>query len=283
FKPILERANKTSDLAASLKILRELPFGDFALLTLNVPQEYANLKQSLPQMASDEDQRQWTGGSGTGLLQQTVDFVKSVHLTMYETGLNHDIEKRKILDFGMGWGRIIRLMYWLFEPSNIFAVDPMQSSIDVCRENNVTAHIEKVNNIVTELPFEDKFDLIYAFSVFTHIAEASSQAAQQTLRRHITDDGLFVITVRPVEYWQFVGSQGQLTSEEVEELVQSHNTTGYSFKPHNNRPDELGGGLYGDCTYSLEYIEEHWPEWKIVKVDRNFSDYLQVYVYLQPV
>lgn len=279
--PILERANNTTNLESAIRILRELPLGDFALLTLKVPDEYANLKHILPQMANSEDQLSWTGASGVTLLQQTVDFVKSVHITMHETGMNHHMDQRKVLDFGMGWGRIIRLMYWLFKPENIFAVDPMQSSIDVCKKNNVTAHVRKIEKIVTTLPFDEKFDLIYAFSVFTHLSQESAMAAQRTLRQHMTHDGLLAITVRPVEYWQYVNSQGKLSDEDLETLVNSHHTTGYSFKPHNNRPNELNANTYGDCTYSLKYIEQTWKAWKIIKVDRNFSDPLQVYVYLR--
>src|SRR4029077_744564 len=44
-------------------------------------------------------------------------------------------------------------------------------------------------------------DLIYAFSVFTHLSERAAIMALTTLRRYVARGGLFVITIRPKEYW----------------------------------------------------------------------------------
>jgi SAM-dependent methyltransferase len=46
-----------------------------------------------------------------------------------------------------------------------------------------------------------KFDLIYAFSVFTHLAEKTSKVVLSACRRSLKDDGLLALTIRPAAYW----------------------------------------------------------------------------------
>ena len=43
------------------------------------------------------------------------------------------------------------------------------------------------------------FDLIYAFSVFTHLSEKTAHIVLSTLRDHIADTGVLVLTIRPKE------------------------------------------------------------------------------------
>ena len=74
-------------------------------------------------MPSDIIQTNWTGNHGTSLLSQTVAFVESL-VTGYRELTGRSLETARVLDFGCGWGRIIRLLYKYVGYENIFAVDP---------------------------------------------------------------------------------------------------------------------------------------------------------------
>ncbi len=184
--------------------LRPLGLTNFGLVMLSMPDpSFPKLSRILPGMASEETQMQWTGAAGIQLLTQTVDFVRSVAFNFYRfTG--ESLENKTALDFGCGYGRIARLMYFLTTTDHFFAVDPWNRSIEECAAHGLTKNFLLSNWSAADLPTgQRKFSLIYSFSVFTHLSQAAARIALTTLLRHLEPNGLLVITIRPVEYWYF--------------------------------------------------------------------------------
>src|SRR5690349_14500534 len=104
----------------ALDRLRELCLDDFGEFMFGLPfADFPNLSSVLPGMASEEVQRNWTGNSGLALLQQTTGFVRSVSYN-YDKLLGNHLAERTILDFGCGYGRILRLMYYFSSPKRIW-------------------------------------------------------------------------------------------------------------------------------------------------------------------
>ena len=130
------------------------------------------------------------------------------------------------------------------------------------------------DNLPTALPFNGKFDLIYAFSVFTHLSERATNAALGTLQKQLSDDGLLVITIRPVEYWSFDKNVNEV---EAEQLMSLHNRAGFAFRPHINRADVT----FGDTSLSLEYIQRNFPALRVAKIERTQLDPYQLLVFLK--
>lgn len=109
-----------------------------------------------------------------------------------------------MLDYGCGWGRLIRLLYKYTPPARIYGVDPWDKSIDICKESGIRADLAVSDYLPKTLPFEGKkFDLIYAFSVFTHLSERAATMALAACRERIKNDGMMVITARPLSYWDY--------------------------------------------------------------------------------
>jgi 2-polyprenyl-3-methyl-5-hydroxy-6-metoxy-1,4-benzoquinol methylase len=257
------------------ELFKDMPLSTFGSLLLNVPPQYSNLKKYFPVMPPDKVQDSWTGSHGIVLMEQSLAFVNTL-ASGYEEITGKAIQNTKILDFGCGWGRIIRLLYKYVSFENIYAVDPWDQSIELCREYGVKANIALSDYVPRELPFEQAFDLIYAFSVFTHLSEKTASIVLATLRNYIVDTGLLVITIRPKEYWQF--HQGGIRAAE---MIQVHDEKGFAFIPHN-RPPIDGDITYGDTSLSLSYIAEHFPQWKLVKSVINPIDSFQVILFLRP-
>lgn len=70
---------------------------------------YPTLSNILPAMAPEEIQRKWSGGSGSAILSRTATFVRQLsHL--YATKRFKTLEGINMLDFGCGYGRMLRLM-----------------------------------------------------------------------------------------------------------------------------------------------------------------------------
>lgn len=256
-------------------LFHRVPLDVFGKLLLDVPDKYPNLKAFFPTMASDEIQDKWTGAHGESLLQVSLAFIKTLSFG-YATLTGKNIENAKILDYGCGWGRLIRLLYKLTPIDNIYGVDAWDKSIQLCGEQGVKGNLAISQYVPRSLPFEDEFDLIFAFSVFTHLSNKTARVVLETLRNYISKDGLLVITIRPREYWN-IHRNGTYASE----MMKIHDETGYAFKPHN-RPPIDGDITYGDTSMTLDYFENNFPIWKIEKVECNDVDRYQIILFLKP-
>ena len=174
----------------------------------------------------------------------------------------------------------MRLMLKYAEPDHLFGVDAWTESIEICRKDGVLGHLAVSDYIPDRLPFgETRFDLVYAFSVFTHLSEKTAQRCLAAIRTRMTPRSLLAITIRPVEYWGFNNALDK--GYTAEQLTDTHRRTGYAFFPHNRAPID-GEVTYGDTSMSLDYIATSWTDWEIVGIDHNSIDGLQVLVFLRP-
>ncbi|ULU25206.1 class I SAM-dependent methyltransferase [Dyella terrae] len=251
-------------------------FGEF-LLSLPNP-EFPRLSGILPRMASDQVQLDWTGNSGLPLLKQTLNFVRSMSYS-YTRITGRSLDDARILDYGCGYGRIARLMYAFVGEAGLYGVDPWERSIEICHEDGFGENFRQSDYLPMSLPVDDRtFNLIYAFSVFTHLSERATLTALAALRKVIARDGLLVITIRPEEYWAHdVHAQGP----EKDALVKTHRDKGFAFRPHNRAAVD-GDVTYGDTSFTLEWLKQAAPDWEIKATDRSLQDPLQRYIYLTP-
>lgn len=190
------------------------------------------------------------------------------------------LEGKTILDFGCGYGRFARIMYYYTDPDNYCGVDPWDLSIELCRKANLPGHLAVSEYLPTSLPVgTTKFDLIFAFSVFTHLSSRAAGLALRTLRNYISDTGLLVITIRPIDYWS-LGHVLELIPDAAR-LVADHRKYGFAFHPHV-RPAVEGDVTYGDTSMSLEFLRNHFNQWQVLQFDRSLDDPYQLVVFLRP-
>ncbi|MGH8108844.1 MAG: class I SAM-dependent methyltransferase [Arenimonas sp.] len=239
---------------------------------------YPKLSRLLPSMASEQVQKNWTGNSGVALLMQTNTFIRFL-ATTYMAHAKTDMRQARVLDFGCGYGRVIRSLYYYVNPENIAGVDPWGESVELCGMHGISSNIFQSDYLPKDLPMvESDFDLIYAFSVFTHLSERATRQSLQTLRKYISPRGILVITIRPVEYWAY---DPNVAVDKKVQLEASHRQSGFAFCPHNREKIE-GDITYGDSSMSLEWIEANFPEWEVMLLDRPLSDPYQIYLALRP-
>jgi SAM-dependent methyltransferase len=98
-----------------------------------------------------------------------------------------------ILDFGCGCGRVLR--HWAgLERTSVFGCDIDSRMIDWCAANLRFADVT-VNELAPPLPHDDAtFDLLYAFSVFTHLSEELQVAWIDESRRVLRPGGYLLIS-----------------------------------------------------------------------------------------
>ena len=253
-----------------------IPIDLFGRLYLHPPADCPNIRAFLPGMPSEEVQRNWAGADSYTLMLQSLSAIKTIVLR-YEQVTGRNIRDATVLDFGCGWGRLTRLLYKYTSIENLYGVDPWDSSLEECRKHGLRIHLAKSEDIPTTLPFKQKFDLMFAFSIFTHLSEKTAHAVMKTLRLSIAEQGMLLFTVRPVEFWDFFDG-----GKAAPAIRDQHDKTGFAFRPHA-RPAVGGELTFGDTSMSLEYIRDHFPDWKIACVDWNMGDPYQMLVSLRPV
>ena len=263
------------------RVLRQVGLADFGEVLLQAPMpDYPKLSALLPSMASDEVQTRWTGTSGYPLLVQSCAFIQSVAYN-YSKITGRPLSGATVLDYGCGYGRLARLMYYFVGESALIGVDPWDRSIEECKRAGLGDLFFQSEFLPQSLPVgERKFDLVYSFSVFTHLSEKAALTALQAIRRYILADGVLCITIRPPEYWDLFNSAA--SDEQRLALRRLHDASGFAFLPHAWNTIENEEPTYGDTSMSFDWIRDNLTGWTIVAVDRSLDDAYQIYVFLRP-
>jgi SAM-dependent methyltransferase len=261
-----------------LRELRGIGLTNFGDLLFSMPRpEWPTLSGILPTMASPEVQRSWTGADGKALLQQSLDFVMTASAN-YTNCTGRSLQDASILDFGCGYGRLLRLFLFFTSELNLYGVDPLQDSLNECTRNGLQTNLYLSEFLPTELPFPQRtFDFIYSFSVFTHLNEQAAIQCLHTLSRYLTAKSLLVITIRPVEFWLAQSHvSGFLDANNIDRqsLIDRHRNGEFVYISSGG----VGHETYGDSSFDLGWIDRNLSQYRIAFVDQSLSDTMQLYV-----
>jgi 2-polyprenyl-3-methyl-5-hydroxy-6-metoxy-1,4-benzoquinol methylase len=264
----------------TLQLLRMLTLDEFGELLLALPcNELPHLSEVLPGMAPDAVQKEWTGLSGVALLRQGVSFMNFVAASFAEFR-GRSLRSVNVLDFGCGWGRLLRLLAFYNDPEFNFGCDAWKMSLERARANHVeriAAGLAQSDPCPETLPYAPAtFDLVYAFSVFTHLSEGAAVACMRAIRKAIKPDGLAVITLRPAEFWDF---NLKLPMAARRALRAAHEQHSIAF---HAGADDSGRSDYGDTSIPLSIFAAKFPGWSILRAGVAMADGYQMLVVLRP-
>ncbi len=257
------------DLSNLDQVFAQVPLETYGEILLDVPPQWPRLRALLPTMPDAQIQTNWTGNHGPALLAQSVAFVKTA--LSYSPVWRARELNLKALDYGCGWGRLLRLMGKFYPLAQLEGVDPWDRSIQLCQESNIRNPLAVSQYLPDTLPtVANQFDLIYAFSVFTHLSLYAGTACLGTLRRYLSPSGVLVATVRPIEYW---------AQTPQPEQAQNHLKSGYAYVPHNfHVRSPQGEPIYGDTSLEPHKLEQQGL--RIIGIEQNRADPMQLIVAL---
>jgi SAM-dependent methyltransferase len=153
-----------------------------------------------------------------------------------------------LLDWGCGCGRVLR--QWAGLPStHVYGCDIDGRMIEWCAHHLPFADVA-VTDISPPLPYApDTFDLIYAFSVFTHLTEELQHAWIAECRRVLRPEGYLLISTLGEHY----ASLDRLTESELESFENGNAVVLYersagtslcsAYHPQRYVRDRLGAGF----------------------------------------
>jgi ubiquinone/menaquinone biosynthesis C-methylase UbiE len=142
-----------------------------------------------PPLPPEEFQRAWVGSAGVDAFREAMAFVQQLKSTLTAFGGKLSPHSR-LLDIGVGWGRIYRVL--LRETPHIVGIDVDPQCIELCRSAFAGAEFE-ISALEPPLQFSDEvFDVTYLYSVFSHLNESLFLTLLREAAR-VTKKGGFVI------------------------------------------------------------------------------------------
>lgn len=272
---------KIENIQLGIEKLRILGLTEFALVTNEMKEKkWKHLHKYVPRVTSDDTQKLFTGNTGITLLQQSIDFVRHFYCQVLSHIIlpqhHKNIENMRILDYGCGWGRLLRLMPYYFSYKNILGVDPWDVALSECNKAGILSPTKLTQRNACDLA-SSRFEAGYAFSVFTHLPEDLMKQVLTNLSYCFIKNGILLITINPSEYWSYPISINKESRKIYEKALYIHSKRGFSHVPHSGK----AGEYYGDTSMTISWFNTNIDDWKIIDIERSLSDPLQIYLTLQ--
>jgi SAM-dependent methyltransferase len=266
-------------------LFRDLDDNLWALLLSRNYTRYPNIRALLPELPERSLQMRWNGTAGLALLNQGKAFYVRVK-ERFSRSSAVALGDSKVLDFGCGWGRLTRFFARDVAAGALFGCDPVEEILDVSRRLRVPATLARCDFVPERLPFEDRFELAFAFSVFTHISEVAHEACLRAIHASLSPGGILIVTVRSPAYLGHSEAMRPLLDSLGSEPLAALAEPRYLFVPHAAEPQHpqyhQGEMTYGETVISLPYIEQRWaPLFELVDVSLLTEDMHQVVVTLR--
>jgi hypothetical protein len=171
----------------------------------------------LPTMPNDDIQIGFTGMSGRANLQQAFDFYRYVISVCH---LNK-ISQPRILDFGGGWGRIARFFLRDTNPENIYIAETREYAIECLLATGNPCRVIHNQPQPPILGLTEQFDLVFAYSVFSHLSEQYFRSWIDYLLGVLRPRGYLVFTSRGELFIRVLESLHK-TTEEFHPNIKEH-------------------------------------------------------------
>ena len=253
------------------------------LLTLDY-ESFPGIRGFLPDLPEPALQEVWNGTSGAALAAQSVCFYRRLKEAWAKHG-SGEMTSAHVLDFGCGWGRLTRMLARDVDPGNLYGCDPVESILEVCRENGVPAELARSDFLPETVPFDQSFDMVFSFSVFTHISERAHLASLEAVHSSLSPGGLFVATIRPPSYLDFSPLMKPALDRLPPDRERALSEARYLFAPHETDGHPQFGGQqmdYGETVITLPYVRDNWSRWfELLDVALMTGDMYQVVLTLR--
>jgi hypothetical protein len=229
-----------------------LNISDEEWLELNVNPERGHeaLGFDLPSLPPDEVQKNFTGRSGRPNIELAFQFYSFIRENYLRT------DEPTIMDFGSGWGRIARL--FLRDTRDIWAVDTHPVALEWMRKTQLPVRVVESKPLppIPELG-ATRFDLIYAFSVFSHLSEEYFQSWITHLLSLLKDEGVMVFTTRGLRFLNYIEKNAirKDVFQDYEKIRSTYDKGDFQFIA--DRPDTavLSGSWFGETFIPPQYLD----------------------------
>jgi len=241
------------------------------------------LRALLPGAPDETMQRNWTGAAGDTTFREAYEAYR-LFKEAAERGAGRPLsEFEGVLDFGSGWGRIIRFFLKDLEGDRVWGHDCYPEAVEVSRRTVPQCRFALGDPMPPAREFADEsFDLIYSFSVFSHLSEEAANRWVGEFRRLLRPGGIMIATTRAREFIGFCDElrEQKKTDTHVLGPLEAFLDSGKAYADYDagryvysgvGGGGVLDGSFYGETCIPEGYVRDRWvgPE-----AGYEFVDYI---------
>lgn len=172
-------------------------------------------------------------------------------------------DAKQILDFGCGTGRLTRYLIQFLPDRNFAGCDVVESAISYLNESGLRGDFRVMPNAPAAPFAENSFDVVFAWSIFTHYSETRHLEWLRDIHRMLKPGGILLATVHSSDAIDTQRGDPRMDGRvDFDALEKEVNETGYSFAPiYVNQwapPEEVDGTHFGQTFISESYIRSNW-------------------------
>jgi ubiquinone/menaquinone biosynthesis C-methylase UbiE len=176
-----------------------------------------------------------------------------------------------VLDFGCGWGRVIRFFLKDLEPSKLWGIDHYDKVIEICKRTNKWCNFNLINPFPPTSFSENTFDLVFCYSVFSHLSEDAHQKWLVEFSRIMKPGGILIATT-----WErdFIMRCNQLRGKKDLPFFQEYLPTMFQNTEQSLADYDSGrfcfdtsvesygvvSSFLGEACIPKDYVLEHWTK-----------------------
>jgi SAM-dependent methyltransferase len=179
--------------------------------------------------------------------------LENINASLASAGLTPD-DVDTWLDFGCGYGRVLRFLGQRVEPGRIAATDVILEGVHFCATEFGATAIHSANTL--DRFHVGSFDFIYAISVLTHLDEQDCRAFLEFTRRALKVGGLCLITTHGQWSMQHLERYGPRVVAACPSIRDDVRVRGFSFLPYAHYRDES----YGLAWHTKKYLDSVMSE-----------------------
>jgi SAM-dependent methyltransferase len=231
-------------------------------------QKIASLIPGLPPVSVQEN---FTGSAGSSTLHEGF-LAYQLFKRYYEAHVGPIEDSRGILDFGCGWGRIIRFFLKDVRPEKLTGVDQVEKAIQRCRETNKWCNFKFIEPYPPVPLASESFDLIYLYSVFSHLPEDMHWDLLKEFDRLLRPGGMLIVTTRRrdfIEWCRDLREDPALDEKPdfIKMSAKAFTDTDATFSAYDdgkfcyhNYGHTDRWSFWGEACIPKAYVEKRWTE-----------------------
>jgi SAM-dependent methyltransferase len=221
------------------------------------------LQGALPGYPEDALQIESTGNAGAVALRHAFPIYR-LFKALYERHRGPLAAAERVLDFGCGWGRILRFFLKDLDAGRLWGIDTREKMIEVCRRTIPGAHFERAGPWPPAPMADASVDFVYAFSVFSHLSEEMHDAWLREFHRILKPGGLLVVSTRNrqfIDVCEGFRAQADLAAHlgHLPGLFKDAAASRAAFDAGEYCYDAVPGNWWtGEALIPRGYVERHW-------------------------